>query len=262
MQATEIIGIVPAAGKGRRLAPYPLPKELFPIGYQLIEVDGQLQKRPKVVSQYLIEALVVVGLSRLFIVINPEKLEIVEYYRNGELYGVPIAYIVQSEPKGMPYAIDLVTPWLKGHETVLMGMPDTIFEPRDAFKRLLAAHQAWNADVTLGLFKTESPQKFGMIGIDANYNVVEHVDKPQTTHLKWLWGIACWGPSFMTFLHDVLETRGADIAKCKGREVVLGDIFDVALESGLRIKGLPFEDGYYIDVGTYEDLKQAVLLYT
>ena len=75
MQAAEFVGIVPAAGKGRRLAPYPLPKELFPIGYQLVEVDGQFQKRPKVVSQYLIEALAAVGLSRLFIFIGPEKLE-------------------------------------------------------------------------------------------------------------------------------------------------------------------------------------------
>jgi glucose-1-phosphate thymidylyltransferase len=162
----------------------------------------------------------------------------------------------------MPYALDLVPPWLKGYEIVLMGMPDTIFEPRNAFKRLLAAHQAWDADLTLGLFKTESPQKFGMIGLDAHYNVVEHVDKPHTTHLKWLWGIACWGPRFTTLLHEVLETQGPDIAKLNGREVVLGDIFDVALRSGLHVKGLPFEDGRYIDIGTYEDLQQAVLLYT
>ncbi len=262
MATTELVGIVPAAGKGQRLAPYPLPKELFPIGYQVVEVDGRPQKRPKVVSQYLIEALVKVGLSRLFIVIGPNKLEIVEYFRNGESYGVPIAYIFQSEARGMPYALDLVTPWLKGHETVLMGMPDTIFEPHDAFQKLLAAHQNWKADLTLGLFSTDSPQKFGMIGLDPDYNVIEHVDKPSSTHLKWLWGIACWGPRFTTLMHEVLETRGADIVARKGREVVLGDIFDVAISVGLRVKGLPFEDGRYIDTGTYEDLRQAVRLYT
>lgn len=263
MATTELVGIVPAAGKGQRLAPYPLPKELFPIGYQIVEIDGRLQKRPKVVSQYLIEALVQVGLSRLFIVIGPNKLEIVEYFRNGESYGVPIAYIFQSEAKGMPYALDLVTPWLKGQETILMGMPDTIFEPRDAFQKLLIAHQEWEADLTLGLFSTDSPQKFGMVDIDSDYNVIEHVDKPNnTTHLKWLWGIACWGPRFTTLMHEVLETQGADIALRKGREVVLGDILDIALDIGLRVKGLPFKEGHYIDIGTYEDLSRAVLLYT
>lgn len=228
----------------------------------MVEIDGRLQKRPKVVSQYLIEALVRVGPSRLFIVIGPNKLEIVEYFRNGESYGVPIAYIFQSEARGMPYALDLVTPWLKGHETVLMGMPDTIFEPRDAFQKLLLAHQEWEADLTLGLFPTDSPQKFGMIGLDSDYNVIEHIDKPSSTHLRWLWGIACWGPRFTTLMHEVLETQRANIATWKGREVVLGDIFDIALEAGLRVKGLPFENGRYIDIGTYEDLRKAVLLYT
>jgi len=261
MSATEVIGIVPAAGKGRRLAPYPLPKELFPIGHQIIEVDGQPQKRPKVVSQYLIEAMAAVGLSRLFIIIGPGKLDIVEYYRYGENYGVPIAYIFQSEAKGMPYALDLVTPWLKGNETVIMGMPDTIFEPRDAFQRLLSAHQAWESDLTLGLFKTDSPQKFGMVGLDNDYNVIEHADKPHTTHLRWLWGIACWGPRFATLMHEVLETHVLASAERKGREVVFGDIIDFALNAGLRIKGLPFEEGRYTDIGTYEDLRQAMLLY-
>ena len=256
-----IIGIVPAAGKGRRLAPYPLPKELFPIGYQIIEVDGELRKRPKVVSQYLIEALAIAGVSRIFIVIGPGKLDIVEYYRNGEDYGIPVAYIFQSEAKGMPYALDLVTPWLKGCETVLMGMPDTIFEPRDAFRRLVSAHQAWEADLTLGLFRTNSPQKFGMIGLDQEYKVIEHIDKPQATHLKWLWGIACWGPRFTALMHEVLETLRSSDAERKGREVVFGDIIDAALNAGLCIRGLTFEEGRYIDIGTYEDLKQAVLLY-
>jgi len=261
MRVTEVIGIVPAAGKGKRLAPYPLPKEMLPVGYQIIEVNGQSQKRPKVVSQYLIEALAIAGVSRIFIVIGPGKFDIVEYYRNGEDYGIPIAYIFQPEAKGMPYALDLVTPWLKGCETVLMGMPDTIFEPRDAFQRLLSAHQAWEADLTLGLFKTNFPQKFGMIGLDQEYNVIEHIDKPQTTHLKWLWGIACWGPRFMVLMHEVLKALSSTSAERKGREVIFGDIIDAALNAGLRVKGLPFEEGRYIDIGTYEDLKQAILLY-
>ncbi|NMC00856.1 MAG: dTDP-glucose pyrophosphorylase [Chloroflexi bacterium] len=261
MGSEDVVGIIPAAGKGRRLAPYPLPKELFPIGHQLVEVEGQLQQRPMVVSQYLIEAMVAAQLNRLYIVLGPGKLDIVEYYRNGEAYGVPFAYVFQSEARGMPYALDLVSPWLKGNETILMGMPDTIIEPRDAFNRLLNAHRTWKADLTLGLFPTERPQKFGMIGINAAHDVIAHQDKPRQTDLKWLWGITCWGPAFTTFMHETLEQEGREIAARRGREPVLGDIFDLALARGLRVKGLPFEDGRYIDIGTYDDLRQAVLLY-
>lgn len=258
----KLVGIIPAAGKGRRLAPYPLPKELFPVGSQMIEADGQIEQRPKVVSQYLIEAMVAVRPERLFIILGPGKLNIVEYYGNGEIYGVPFAYIYQSQANGMPYALDLVTPWLKEEELVLMGMPDTIIEPRNAFQLLVEAHQNWEADLTLGLFRTDYPQKFGMIGLDAEFNVLEHVDKPRNTHLHWLWGICCWGQRFTAFLHETVQTQGQAIATRKGREVILGDIFDEALRVGLRIKGLPFEGGRYIDIGTYDDLKQAILLYT
>jgi len=258
----EVIGVVPAAGRGTRLAPYPLPKELFPIGYQIIEIEGKYQKRPKVVSQYLIEAFSIAKINRLFIIIGPGKLEIIEYYRNGESFNIPIAYLFQSEAKGMPYAIDLITPWIKGDETILLGMPDTIFEPRDAFIKILAAHQKWNADLTLGLFRTDFPQKYGMVDIDNEFNIVEHIDKPQYSHLKWMWGIACWGPRFMTLIHETLEEKGAKISSQKGREVVFGDLIDIALSAGMRIKGLPFEDGTYIDIGTYEDIRKALSLYS
>lgn len=261
MGLEEVIGIVPAAGRGRRLAPYPLPKELFPIGPQMVDVEGQLQQRPKVISQYLIDALVMAQPDRLFFVLGPGKLDIVEYFRNGETYGVPFAYGFQSEARGMPYALDLIHPWLKGSELVLMGMPDTIIEPRDAFCRLLDAHRAWKADLSLGLFPTDRPQKFGMIGINSDNDVVAHLDKPQHTNLKWLWGITCWGPNFTSLMHETLEQAGEELANQRGREPVLGDIFDIALAKGLRVKGLPFEDGRYIDIGTYDDLRQAVLLY-
>ncbi len=62
-------------------------------------------------------------------------------------------------------------------------------------------------------------------------------------------------------MHEILQTREPELAAQRGREVILGDIFDLALEAGLRIKGLPFEDGRYIDIGTYDDLRQAVLHY-
>jgi glucose-1-phosphate thymidylyltransferase len=99
-----------------------------------------------------------------------------------------------------------------------------------------------------------------MVGIDADANVTEHIDKPQvTTHLSWLWGMACWGPRFTRLMHTALSeqsTRGTP-----ERETVLGAMFDRAIASGLVVKGVPFEEGQYIDIGTYDDLKRALLLY-
>ena len=55
MSTTDIVALIPAAGRGSRLAPFPCPKELFPVGYQDYPVGGTSEKRPKVVSQYLVE---------------------------------------------------------------------------------------------------------------------------------------------------------------------------------------------------------------
>jgi glucose-1-phosphate thymidylyltransferase len=252
----RIVGIIPAAGIGRRLFPYPNAKELFPIGYQEIEVDGHWEKRPKVISQYLVESMIAGGARHLYFVLGYGKHDIMSYYGNGQAFGVDIAYLFQDELHGMPYAIDLSAPWLRGDETIVMGMPDTIVEPKNVFQRLVDFHWAEKSDLTLGLFRTTNPSKFGMVSFDAQYNIIEQQDKPVQTQLEWLWGIACWDARFADLMHATL----VDLAY-QEREVVLGIIFDAAMSQGLRVKGLPFEDGRYVDIGTYNDLKLALEYY-
>ena len=86
MTASNIVGIIPAAGKGTRLSPYPCPKELFPIGYQDFEINGVVQKRPKVISQYLVENIINAGAKRLFIVLGDDKEDIMKYYGDGKSF--------------------------------------------------------------------------------------------------------------------------------------------------------------------------------
>ena len=76
----NLVGIVPAAGKGTRLAPFPCAKELFPIGFQSHEVHGSIEQRPKVVSQYIIENMVEAGVDRILIIVGEGKKDVVEYY--------------------------------------------------------------------------------------------------------------------------------------------------------------------------------------
>ncbi len=254
----RLIGVVPAAGMGRRLFPYPHAKELFPVGYQEIEVNGRREKRPKVISQYLIESIIAAQVEDIFFIIGPGKYDIMSYYGNGQAYGANFAYLLQEELLGMPYAIDLIWPWLRGTETVVMGMPDTVVEPRDSFRQLISAHTDARADLTLGLFRTHNPSKFGMIDIDADHNVIAHIDKPAHTNFPWMWGITCWGPAFTELLHTTLQS----VRPSGGSEIILGNLFDRALEMGLRVKGLPFANGHYLDIGTYDDLKLALERYT
>lgn len=248
----RIIGIIPAAGKGTRLAPFPCPKELFPVGYQDYEVKGRIERRPKVVSQYLFEELVLAGAQQIFIVLGEGKHDIARYYGDGRRFGADVAYLYQEDLRGMPFALDLAYPWLMG-ATVVFGMPDTIIEPRDAFAQLLGRHRAAGADLTLGLFPTDTPWKFGMVRLDEQDRVVYNIDKPKETDLRYMWGFCCWNQTFSDLMHDFLRR-----AEYTSREIVLSQVFDEAIRQGLRAQGMRFDNGRYLDIGTAEELDVAL----
>jgi glucose-1-phosphate thymidylyltransferase len=252
----HIAGIIPAAGRGTRLAPLPFSKELFPLGYQKIPIDNKVQWRPKTVSQYLIERMVTAGVKRIFFILGTAKEAIMEYYGNGGRFGIDIAYLFQEELAGMPFALDLARPWLRD-ETVLFGMPDTIIQPKDVFRRLLQAHVARQADLTLGVFRTETPQKFGMVELDADDRVIRNVDKPKETNLEYMWGIGCWSPSFTELMGEFL--KNSPDAK---REVVLSEVFQYAHEQNFNVRAVRLDDGEYLDIGTVDELRRAIERYS
>src|SRR3954451_21659006 len=89
-------GIIPAAGKGSRIQPLAFSKELLPVA----DRGAGGERRPRAVSDYLIERLVSGGATRLCFVISPAKSDILGYY-GGSAHGVPICYCVQPEPLGL-----------------------------------------------------------------------------------------------------------------------------------------------------------------
>ncbi|MHB0875605.1 MAG: sugar phosphate nucleotidyltransferase [Anaerolineae bacterium] len=248
----DIVGLIPAAGIARRISPLPGSKELFPVGFHETTVDGCLQLRPKVVSQYLVESMARAGAHRIWMVLGKGKWDIMQYYGDGTGFGAHVAYLVTDRLWGMPYALDEAWPWLDA-ATVLFGMPDTIFAPRDAFTQMYASHVQSGADVTLGVFPTDQPQRLCPVQMDSKHTVTGMTDKPAHTEQMNTWGCACWSPRFSDFMHEYLlaQTPGA-------AEVVLASVFRAAIEKGLLVRGVEFAGGEYIDVGSPGDLVLAV----
>jgi glucose-1-phosphate thymidylyltransferase len=248
-----LFGVIPAGGRGIRLAPYPGPKELFPIGWQPYTLEGQVHRRPKVISQYVVEGMVQAGVSRILMIVGEHKYDLLRYYGSGERLGVHISYLFQEDPRGMVHAIDLAYPWTRGGR-VVFGMPDTILYPHDALSRLLDHHRNHAAGLTLGLFATNRPEKFGMVEVDGTGRVVYHVDKPRHTNLKLMWGCAVWEPAFTELIHEI---RNTEAQEHRGRELVLGDAIDAALARGMPVAGYQFANGFYVDIGTYDEIIEA-----
>ncbi len=249
---SELVGLVPAAGMAKRISPLPGSKELFPVGFQELQIDGRPQLRPKVVSQYVIDQMFRAGARKIWIVLGKGKWDIMHYYGDGQAFGGNIAYLMMDKPWGMPYTLDQAYPWLT-NETIMFGMPDTIFSPNDVYVQLLQYHSKYGLDVALGLFPTTQPHRFGMTDISEDGRVIGLVDKPKQTELSYMWGCAIWSPTFSSFMHEWLHSRPRD-----GQEVVLGDVFQAAIDAELKVYGFPFGAGEYVDVGSPEDLVKAV----
>lgn len=246
-----LCAIVPACGRATRLAPYPCPKELFPIGWQEIDLGGRVERRPKVAGQYLVEALQLAAPEAIYMVVGQGKQDLCAYFTPPQ-FADNIAFIYRESTPSMVHTIDAAYNWTRS-ATVLFGMPDTIVTPADAFVRLAAEHRQRGADLTLGAFYTDEPHRFGMIEIARDGRVVAQVDKPAQTSLRTMWGIAAWESGFTEIAHELVQDPPA-----RGREVVLGDAIDRALARGLAVNAVVFEDGAYLDVGTAAGIERAL----
>ena len=239
----EAIGLVPAAGRGVRLG-LPYPKELYPI---------IRENRYKPVSQFVLDNLVASGVGHVVFVINETKHQLVGYFGDGSRFGCHISYVVQevasqelqSTSPGLAHALDSAYHLVRG-KSVFFGMADTIMEPGDVFARAWAAADGDDEVVTV-LYPTTRPEKFGMVRLDEANRVLEIVDKPRETPLTLMWGCILWRPRFTEHLRESVRRRGtSDFAR------ILND----AINDGMRVRAFPVAGGSYMDLGTYEEIRE------
>jgi glucose-1-phosphate thymidylyltransferase len=247
-----LVGLVPAAGQASRLAPLTCSKEIFPVGFRDAPTGSGTEPKPKPIALYVMESMAQAGAERVMLIVSRDKWDIPRYFGGGSEFGMRLSYLVQEGLAGMPFALDTARPWLRD-ETVLFGMPDTIFEPRDAFRQMLAEHRRTGACVTLGLFPTAKPERFGMVAFDSARRLLYTIDKPAQSDLEYMWGIGCWEPGFTEFMGAYLQTH-----ERPAKEIVLADIFQAALQARFDMRVVPFAAGEYVDIGTPADLAQAV----
>src|SRR5512140_3668828 len=140
-----MIGIIPAAGAGQRIQPLGCSKELLPVGSRAI---GGVE-RPKAVAEYLVERMIAAGADQICMVISAEKTDIVKYFAERE-YAAEIFYVVQQKPLGLCDALFRAEPFARHAGQVMIGLPDTIWFPENAYLKALDNNRG--ADVNLVCF--------------------------------------------------------------------------------------------------------------
>jgi glucose-1-phosphate thymidylyltransferase len=235
-----MIGIIPAAGEGQRIQPLGCSKELLPVGSRRIESV----ERPKAVAEYLVERMIAAGVTQICMVISPEKTDIIRYFAERE-YAAEIFYVMQKEPLGLCDAIFRAEPFTREKEQVLIGLPDTIWFPENAF---LPAMEAL-LGINLVLFPVLDPSAFDAVVCDSFGYVTRVEVKKKDAHSHWIWGgVTATGQAFHA-LKLLWESRHRE-------DMFLGDLLNAFIEAGNVVRGT-YSGENYMDVGTIEGYRIA-----
>jgi dTDP-glucose pyrophosphorylase len=237
----SVWGIVPAAGVGSRIQPLAFSKELLPVGSR---IDGGTE-RPKAVSEYLMERMILAGATRICIAISPGKSDIVEYY-GGSLGPAHICYVVQPEPRGLCDALFRALPLIGPDDQVLVGLPDTVWFPEDGLRRL-----AGDA-LSFLLFPVERPELFDAVVTGDDGRVLEIQVKQRGASSSWVWGAFRMPGRVFHDLHALWCGRGE-------RDVYVGTLVNAWLAWGGEARGVRAGEAY-VDVGTLHGYREAIQL--
>ncbi len=232
-------GIIPAAGAGTRIQPLAFSKELLPVGSR--RESGV--ERPRAVSEYLVDRMVIAGASKICFVISPGKSDILHYY-GGSVLSTPVCYTVQPSPDGLCDAIFRPLSLICGNEPVMVGLPDTIWFPDDGLCAL--------PDDVLSflLFPVDHPEFFDAVVMETGGAVREIQVKRENPDSSWIWGALKMPGSVMRDLFKLWCERDR-------RDAYFGTLVNAYISLGGDAVGVRAGEAY-VDVGTVHGYREAL----
>lgn len=217
----SIVGVIPAAGRATRLQPLPCSKEMLPVG-----------GRP--VMDCVVARVRAVPGARIRVVTRADKEDVAAHARR---LG---AEVVLGEPATLAASVALGARGLSLEDVVLVGLPDTIWEPGDGFPLLLDALGP-ESDVVLGVFESDEPERSDVVVLGDDDRVLAVDVKPEVPRSSLVWGCAA--------------ARNRALAGIELHEDV-GQHFDALARAG-RVHAVRFP-GRLVDVGTPAALRRAL----
>lgn len=234
-------GIIPAAGAGSRIQPLAFSKELLPVGSRL----DRGHERPRAVSEYLVERMLLAGARKICFVISPGKSDILEYY-GGSIDGAEVCYTVQPRPAGLCDAVFRALPLISPEESAVVGLPDTIWFPEDALGLLP------DDALSFLLFPVNQPELFDAVLTDSLGRVIEIQVKKSNADSCWIWGAFKAPGGVLHDLHELWRNRTP-------RDEYIGTLVNAYLARGGTARAVRAGQSY-VDVGTLNGYREAIRL--
>lgn len=232
-------GIIPAAGLGTRIQPLAFSKELLPVGTRL---DGNIE-RPRAVSEYLLDRMLLAGVDRVCFVISPTKTDIVNYF-GAKIGDASICYVVQQNPHGLCDALFSALPFIAPEDEICVGLPDTIWFPATGFELLP------DGRFSFLLFPVDRPELFDAVLTNERGEVQRIQVKEPGAASHWIWGaFKLTGAQFAALHRLWMERRRED--------EFLGTLVNAYIAAGQPAYAVRGGE-VYVDVGTLHGYREAV----
>ena len=233
-------GIILAGGSGTRL--YPITKG---ISKQLIPIYD------KPMIYYPLSTLMLAGIKDILLITTKEDQEgFKRLFKDGSSFGINIDYIIQPSPDGLAQAFTLGADFI-GNDTCAMVLGDNIFYGDGLVKKLNDARKnAEEGYATIFGYQVKDPERFGIMEIDENYNVLSVEEKPK--HPKSDFAI-----TGLYFYDNRVVDKAFKVEKSARGEYEITDLNRMYLEEG-RLKAELLGGGYaWFDTGLTDSLLDA-----
>ena len=220
--------VIMAGGEGKRLLPYTsdCPKPM-------IAING------KPMLEIILEKCVKYGFKSFYISVNYLKDQIINYFGDGNKWGVKIEYLYEEKPLGTAGSLKLIPNYQKICNSILVLNGDIITNLN--LSLLSEFHQKHNADMTIAAKHNSYTVPYGVINT-TGVELEEIVEKPTYNFLVSA-GIYIINPSILKYIEEnVFCDMPYLVSKIK--------------EKNFKVVTFPMHE-YWLDVGRPETLKKA-----
>ncbi|MDX1579010.1 MAG: NTP transferase domain-containing protein, partial [Gemmatimonadota bacterium] len=249
----RVVGVVPAAGRARRLGSPAGSKELLPV-----YPDPRRPGRTLPVCYRLFDAFREASIPEAVVVLRTGKGDLRSRLEAGPPRALEVEILELDDSPSSAFTIATGTR-RAGDATVALGFPDVLWEGARAFSRLLEALDDPRADAVLGLFPQAPDYPTHTVELGEAGRVLGFSGPGGVTGDRPAWTLAVWRPTVSRWIERAVEARyGAGARADAGAgELGMTEVFRGAIAAGLRFRGLEVSPAPFLDVGDPERLAEA-----
>ncbi len=233
-------GIILAGGSGTRL--YPITEG---ISKQLIPIYD------KPMIYYPLSILMLAGIKDILLITTKEDQNgFKRLLGDGSKFGINIDYVIQPSPDGLAQAFTLGKDFI-GDDSCAMVLGDNIFFGEGLTEKLQSARKsAEDGYATIFGYEVKDPERFGIMELDKDNNVVSVEEKP----LKPKSDFAITG---LYFYDNTVVDKAFRVEKSPRGEYEITTLNDMYLKEG-KLKAELLGAGYaWFDTGLPDSLLDA-----